>query len=127
MTDFRTPLSKVRGSGSAKDGTEHFWRQRLTALANIPLLLFFIGFVVSMRGASQAELVAAVAHPVTALMLIAVLISGLVHMKLGMQVVIEDYVHGEGTKIICLLLNNLFAIGVGLTAVFAILKMSFGA
>ena len=127
MTDFRTPLSKVRGSGSAKDGTEHFWRQRLTALANIPLLLFFIGFVVSMRGASQVELVAAVAHPVTALMLIAVLISGHVHMKLGMQVVIEDYVHGEGTKIICLLLNNLFAIGVGLTAVFAILKMSFGA
>ena len=127
MTDYRTPLNKVRGSGSAKDGTEHFWRQRLTALANIPLLLFFIGFVVSMRGASQAELVAAVAHPVTALMLIAVLISGLVHMKLGMQVVIEDYVHGEGTKIICLLLNNLFAIGVGLTAVFAILKMSFGA
>jgi succinate dehydrogenase / fumarate reductase, membrane anchor subunit len=127
MTDYRTPLNKVRGSGSAKDGTEHFWRQRLTALANIPLLLFFIGFVVSMRGASQADLVAAVAHPVTALMLIAVLISGLVHMKLGMQVVIEDYVHGEGTKIICLLLNNLFAIGVGLTAVFAILKMSFGA
>lgn len=127
MTDYRTPLNKVRGSGSAKDGTEHFWRQRLTALANIPLLLFFIGFVVSMRGASQAELVAAVAHPITALMLIAVLISGLVHMKLGMQVVIEDYVHGEGTKIICLLLNNLFAIGVGLTAVFAILKMSFGA
>ena len=127
MTDFRTPLSKVRGSGSAKDGTEHFWRQRLTAIANIPLLLFFIGFVVAMRGANQGELVSAVAHPVTALMLIAVLISGLVHMKLGMQVVIEDYVHGDGTKIICLLLNNLFAIGVGLTAVFAILKMSFGA
>ncbi len=127
MTDYRTPLNKVRGLGSAKDGTEHFWRQRLTALANIPLLLFFIGFVVSMRGASQAEVVAAVAHPVTALILIAVLISGLIHMKLGMQVVIEDYVHGEGTKIICLLLNNLFAIAVGLAAVFAILKMSFGA
>jgi succinate dehydrogenase / fumarate reductase, membrane anchor subunit len=127
MTDYRTPLNKVRGLGSAKDGTEHFWRQRLTALANIPLLLFFIGFVVSMRGASQAEVVAAVAHPVTALMLIAVLISGLFHMKLGMQVVIEDYVHSEGTKIICLLLNNLFVIAIGLITVFSILKMSFGA
>ncbi len=127
MTDYRTPLNKVRGLGSAKDGTEHFWRQRLTALANIPLLLFFIGFVVSMRGASQAELVAAVGHPITAVVLIAVLISGLFHMKLGMQVVIEDYVHGEGTKIICLLLNNLFVSAIGLITVFAILKMSFGA
>jgi succinate dehydrogenase / fumarate reductase, membrane anchor subunit len=127
MTDYRTPLNKVRGSGSAKDGTDHFWRQRLTALANIPLLLFFIGFVVSMRGASQAELVAAVGHPITAVTLIAVLISGLFHMKLGMQVVIEDYVHGEGTKIICLLLNNLFVIAIGLITVFSILKMSFGA
>jgi succinate dehydrogenase / fumarate reductase, membrane anchor subunit len=127
MTDYRTPLNKVRGLGSAKDGTEHFWRQRLTALANIPLLLFFIGFVVSMRGASQAELVAAVGHPITAVTLIAVLISGLLHMKLGMQVVIEDYVHGEGTKIICLLFNNLFVIAIGLITVFAILKMSFGA
>jgi succinate dehydrogenase / fumarate reductase, membrane anchor subunit len=127
MTDYRTPLNKVRGLGSAKDGTEHFWRQRLTALANIPLLLFFIGFVVSMRGASQAELVAAVGNPITAVTLIAVLISGLLHMKLGMQVVIEDYVHGEGTKIICLLFNNLFVIAIGLITVFAILKMSFGA
>jgi succinate dehydrogenase / fumarate reductase, membrane anchor subunit len=127
MTDYRTPLNKVRGLGSAKDGTEHFWRQRLTALANIPLLLFFIGFVVSMRGASQAELVAAVGHPITAVVLIAVLISGLFHMKLGMQVVIEDYVHGEGMKIICLLFNNLFVSAIGLITVFAILKMSFGA
>jgi succinate dehydrogenase / fumarate reductase, membrane anchor subunit len=127
MTDYRTPLNKVRGSGSAKDGTDHFWRQRLTALANIPLLLYFIGFVVAMRGASQAELVAAVGHPVTALMLIAVLISGLLHMKLGMQVVIEDYVHNEGAKVIFLLLNTMFVIAIGLITVFSILKMSFGA
>jgi succinate dehydrogenase / fumarate reductase, membrane anchor subunit len=127
MTDFRTSAKKVRGLGSAKDGTTHFWRQRMTALANIPLLLFFIGFVVSMNGASHAEIIAAVSHPLTALVLIAVLVSALVHMRLGMQVVIEDYVHGEGAKIISLALNSAFTFALGLMAVFAILKISFGA
>ncbi len=127
MTDFRTPAKKVRGSGSAKEGTTHFWRQRMTALANIPLMLFFIGFIVSLNGATQAEVVAAVSHPVTAIALIAVLVSALVHMKLGMQAVIEDYVHGEGAKIVSLFLNTAFTFAVGLAAVFAILKISFGA
>jgi succinate dehydrogenase / fumarate reductase, membrane anchor subunit len=127
MSDFRTSAKRVRGSGSAKDGTTHFWRQRMTALANIPLLLFFIGFIVSLNGATQAEVVAAISHPLTAIALIAVLISAFIHMKLGMQVVIEDYVHGEGAKIICLFLNSIFTYGIGLTAVFAILKISFGA
>jgi succinate dehydrogenase / fumarate reductase, membrane anchor subunit len=127
MTDFRTSAKKVRGLGSAKDGTTHFWRQRMTALANIPLLLFFIGFVVSMNGASHAEMIAAVSNPLTALVLIAVLASALVHMRLGMQVVIEDYVHGEGAKIACLALNSAFTFGLGLMAIFAILKISFGA
>ena len=127
MTDFRTPAKKVRGSGSAKEGTTHFWRQRMTALANIPLMLFFIGFIVSLNGATQAEVVAAVSYPVTAIALIAVLVSALVHMKLGMQAVIEDYVHGEGAKIVSLFLNTAFTFAVGLAAVFAILKISFGA
>ncbi len=127
MTDFRTPAKKVRGSGSAKEGTSHFWRQRMTALANIPLMLFFIGFIVSLNGATQAEVVAAVSHPVTAIALIAVLVSALIHMKLGMQAVIEDYVHGEGAKIVSLFLNTAFTFAVGLAAVFAILKISFGA
>ena len=127
MTDFRTPAKKVRGYGSAKDGTDHFWRQRLTALANIPLLLFFVGFVVSLNGASHDEVLAAIAHPFTAVALIAVLASALVHMKLGMQVVIEDYIHAEGTKIILLFLNAVFTCGIGLLAVFAILKINFGA
>ena len=127
MTDFRTPAKKVRALGSAKDGTEHFWRQRLTALANIPLLLFFIGFVVSLNGATQEEVLSAIAHPFTAVALIAVLASALIHMKLGMQVVIEDYVHGEGTKILLLFLNTVFTYGIGLLSVFAILKINFGA
>jgi succinate dehydrogenase / fumarate reductase, membrane anchor subunit len=127
MTDFRTPAKRVRALGSAKDGTAHFWRQRLTALANIPLLLFFTGFIVALNGASHEEVIAAISNPLTAIALIAVLASALLHMKLGMQVVIEDYVHGEGAKIIALFLNSAFAYGVGLIAVFAILKISFGA
>lgn len=127
MTDFRTPAKRVRALGSAKDGTGHFWRQRLTALANIPLILFFVGFIVALNGASHEEAVAAVSNPLTAIALIAVIGSAFLHMKLGMQVVIEDYIHGEGAKIIALLLNSAFCYGMGLIAVFAILKISFGA
>ena len=101
MPDFRTPLNKVRGLGSAKEGTDHFWRQRLTAVANIPLILFFIGLVVSLNGASHEEVVATLANPLVALIMMAVILSMLVHMRLGMQVIIEDYVHGEGATRSC--------------------------
>ncbi|MBB3235997.1 succinate dehydrogenase, hydrophobic membrane anchor protein [Phyllobacterium endophyticum] len=126
MSDMRTPLKKVRGLGSAKEGTEHFWRQRLTAMSNIPLILFFIGLILSLHGASYAETKAALSHPLTALVMLMVIVSPLYHMRLGMQVIIEDYVHGEGTKVVLLMLNTFFALGVGIVCIFAILKLSFG-
>ena len=127
MTDMRTPLAKVRGLGSAKEGTDHFWYQRLTAIANVPLTLFFVGLIIALSGQSHGDVTATLANPFVALLLLAALLSVLYHMKLGMQVVIEDYVHGEGAKMALLILNTFFCVALALISVFAILKMAFGA
>jgi len=126
MNDMRTPLSKVRGLGSAKEGTDHFWRQRLTALANVPLLIFFVGFIVVYNGESYAVVAGALSNPLVAVLMGLVLISGIIHMKLGMQTVIEDYIHAEGMKVSLLILNSFFSIAVGAVSLFAVLKLGFG-
>jgi succinate dehydrogenase / fumarate reductase, membrane anchor subunit len=124
---YRTPLAKVRGLGSAKEGADHFWRQRVTAVANIVLVSFLIYLVVTLVGADYATVKRTLARPYVAVPLLLLVLSGVVHMRLGMQTIIEDYVHSEGRKVALLMLNSFFAIAVGLTAVFAVLKLSFGA
>jgi succinate dehydrogenase / fumarate reductase membrane anchor subunit len=121
-----TPLARARGLGSARDGTEHFWHQRLTAVANAVLMTIFVLILVSHVGATYEEMRGLIAQPPVALLFLAMVVSGAVQMRLGMQVIIEDYVHGGGAKLACLMANTFFSVAVGLGAAFAILKISFG-
>jgi succinate dehydrogenase / fumarate reductase membrane anchor subunit len=123
---LRTPLGKVRGLGSAKEGTEHFWKQRLTAVANIVLVSFLIVLLVKLAGADYATVKRALAKPQNAIALLVLVLAGVMHMRLGMQTIIEDYVHSEGRKVAALMLNSFFSMLIGITCVFAVLKLSFG-
>ena len=125
--NMRTPLKNVRRLGSAKEGTEHFWMQRMTAVANMVLAIGLVWMVAGLAGQGHAEVKATIANPIVAIGLLLLILSGIIHMRLGMQVIIEDYITGEGSKIVLLMLNTFFAIAVGLACIFAILKINFGA
>jgi succinate dehydrogenase membrane anchor subunit len=122
-----TPLKRARGLGSAKEGPGHFMRQRLTAVLNLVLVPFAIGLIATLAGADLAVVKSTLAHPVVAILLVAFILSMAVHMRIGMQIIIEDYVHDEGAKLLLLLANTVFAFGVAAIAIFAVLKLSFGA
>ncbi|MGL4975818.1 MAG: succinate dehydrogenase, hydrophobic membrane anchor protein [Bosea sp. (in: a-proteobacteria)] len=125
-SSMRTPLGRVRGLGSAKSGTEHFWLQRVTAVANIILSVVFIGTVIALVGKPYAAAMGILSHPLVAILMLLFVLSGVIHMRLGMQVVIEDYIHGEGAKLAAVMANTFFAIAVGAACTFAILKIAFG-
>ena len=109
-----------------KSGTTHFWQQRATAIANVPLVTFLLWFIISHLGATRADVVASVQNPLNAILLVLSFVSILWHMRLGMEMVIEDYVQDARALHWSLLLNTLFTAAVGVAALYAILKMSFG-
>ena len=125
-SNMRTPLGRVLGLGSAKSGTEHFWKQRLTAVANIPLTIAGIVIVIALLGRNHAATAQILGSPVIAILMLLFVISVCTHMRIGMQVVIEDYVHEDKSKFALVMLNTFYCVAVGLAAAFAILKLSFG-
>ena len=124
---LRSPLGRVLGLGTAKDGTSHWWGQRVSGVALAVLGLWFAWSVATIPGFSYAESVAFISHPVNALLLLLLSVTMAYHSYLGVQVVIEDYVHAHGLKIASLLLSRYAHVILAVAAVFAILKLGIGA
>lgn len=124
---MKTPMKRVRGLGSAKSGTEHFWRQRLTAIANIPLTIGLICVIFATLGKDAGAAREVLARPYDAFIVGLFAISGAIHMALGMRIIIEDYIHNEGVKIVSIALNTLFSFAVAAASVFAVLRLTLGA
>jgi succinate dehydrogenase membrane anchor subunit len=120
-----TPLDRVRGLGPARSGTEHFWHQRLTALANIPLTISFVFILISLLGRNHAAVTQILGSPLVAVIMLLFIVSITTHMRIGMQVIIEDYVHGQGAKLALIIANTFFAVAVALASAFALLMLSF--
>ena len=123
---MRTPLRRVRGLGAARSGTIHFWYQRVTSVAGIPLTIGLLFIITALLGRSHAAVVQILGSPIVAIVMLLFIISTFYHMKIGMQVIIEDYVHDERAKYALLILNTFFTIAAGFSSVYAILKLSFG-
>ncbi len=124
---MRSPLKRVRGLGSAKEGVQHWWVQRVTAVAMVPLLLILVVVMLKLGSADHAAVVAAFKHPLLALIALLAVLAMFWHLKLGLQVVVEDYIHVEGTKIVVQLVLTFAVILVGALCALSILKLFFGA
>jgi succinate dehydrogenase / fumarate reductase membrane anchor subunit len=125
-SDLRSPLNRARGLGSAKSGVHHFWMQRLTAVALIPLVIWFAVSLVMLSGADYGMARSWLSSPFVMVLLILTICIGLHHGQLGMQVVIEDYVHNEGVKLALIVAVKFIAVFFGLAAIVASMRIGFG-
>ncbi len=124
---MRSPLGRAIGLGSAKEGVEHWWAQRITAIALVPLVVWFVIAIVALAGADRALFAAWVHHPVPAVLLVLLLIATFHHGALGLQVVIEDYVANEALRLGLVIVMRLAAFLLAALGIFAVLKLSFAA
>ena len=125
-SSMRTPLERVRGLGSAHTGTSDFWRQRLTAVAMTLLIVPVIVVVIMLIGRNHAGAAQILGSIPISIILLLFIVASTWHMKIGMQVVIEDYIHNEKLKIASVMANNFFCVAVALASIYAILKLSSG-
>ncbi|HZQ14947.1 MAG TPA: succinate dehydrogenase, hydrophobic membrane anchor protein [Pseudolabrys sp.] len=123
---LRTPMRRVRGLGAAHSGTAHFWHQRVTSIAGIPLTIALLVIVVALVGRSHATVVQVLASPLVAIIMLLFVINSAYHMWIGMQEIILDYVHDEKWKLLSLMANTFYVIVTALACCYAILKLSFG-
>jgi succinate dehydrogenase membrane anchor subunit len=121
--NIKTPLSRARGLGHASEGVSHFWRQRVTAVALIPLVIWFIYSAVGLAWKPYGAAIDFVAEPHNAVFLLLLIWASIIHLRLGLQTVIEDYVHDRFAKLACLILNDFFAAIVGVTCALAVIKI----
>ena len=126
MQSMRNPLARVRGLGSAKEGVHHWWAQRLTAIALVPLTIWFVISVAGLAGMDHAEAAAWIGSPAVAVLLVLLIAAVFWHAQLGAQVVIEDYVHNEAVKLTALIALKFAAILLGVASIFAVLRLAFG-
>lgn len=127
MSNLRTPLSQVKGNGSAKEGTGHFWVQRLTAIGMVPLVFWLCFSVASLPGMSQIEIRTWLSGPFTSVIMILLLITGLYHAKLGLQVIIEDYVSNHNLRTASIILLTLACAALAVLGVFSVMRIAFAA
>ena len=125
MASMRTPMSKVRYLGSARSGTRHAWHMRATSVALVPLTIGFVWLVLTLVGKDYNSVRAVLGQPLPSILMLLFLLSGIYHMKLGMQTILEDYVHEPHAKTWSLLANSFFCYAVGLTCIYAVLRISF--
>jgi succinate dehydrogenase / fumarate reductase, membrane anchor subunit len=125
-SSMRTPLGRVRNLGSSHSGTSDFWRQRLTAVAMALLIVPVIVIVLMLIGRNHAGAAQILGSIPIAIIMVLFIVASAWHMKIGMQIVIEDYVHTETLKLVCVMANNFFCVAVALSSIYAILKLSSG-